>query len=335
MEDSFNNKLDRLLEDAEIIRGSIQPKSVTPEMVGGALVGIVDALEAMPGVDHTPTDTELESIEPGIVADALRKTEQLLTPDEQYQVLKNLGFPTDEAIITKAKELFNVDLYTDVVYKTVLRLVYNAQTGLYDYQVNGSNVVTNLTVSDLQTAIISWPHMQGRSYNYCFANSPLRFAILSGDKDRAPKIIDDHARLFAGSKVEAVFVSGGGGNLSVLKSDTFEGASKLRLITGALNCLNIVPSFAGCASLETLNIKYLNGNISFADSPKLKLDSLQKLVTSARTNTKVITVHPDVYAKLTGDTTNAAAAALSEEELAQWTALIEQAAAKNIQFATA
>ena len=47
-----------------------------------------------------------------------------------------------------------------------------------------------------------------------------------------------------------------------------------------------------------------------------------------------ITVHTDVYAKLTGDTTNAAAAALTEEELAQWMAITEAAAAKNISFAT-
>lgn len=54
-------------------------------------------------------------------------------------------------------------------------------------------------------------------------------------------------------------------------------------------------------------------------------------------NTKEIQVyvHPNVYAKLTGDTTNAAAAALSEEELAEWMALLPLAAEKNIQFASA
>lgn len=32
----------------------------------------------------------------------------------------------------------------------------------------------------------------------------------------------------------------------------------------------------------------------------------------------IIKVHPDIYAKLTGDITNEVAAALSPEELAQW-----------------
>lgn len=50
---------------------------------------------------------------------------------------------------------------------------------------------------------------------------------------------------------------------------------------------------------------------------------------------RVITVHPDSYAKLTGDTTNAAAAALTEEELAQWMQIVTDAAAKKITFITA
>lgn len=55
---------------------------------------------------------------------------------------------------------------------------------------------------------------------------------------------------------------------------------------------------------------------------------------AANTTPITITVHPDVYAKLTGDTTNAAAAALSADELAQWQSLVSAAAAKNISFAT-
>lgn len=47
-----------------------------------------------------------------------------------------------------------------------------------------------------------------------------------------------------------------------------------------------------------------------------------------------ITVHPSVYAKLTGDTTNEAAAALTPEELAQWQQVLTDAVAKNISFAT-
>lgn len=54
---------------------------------------------------------------------------------------------------------------------------------------------------------------------------------------------------------------------------------------------------------------------------------------AANTSTITITVHADVYAKLTGDTTNAAAAALTEEEAAAWRQVLADANAKNISFA--
>ena len=57
--------------------------------------------------------------------------------------------------------------------------------------------------------------------------------------------------------------------------------------------------------------------------------------TTSNTNNYTITVHADVYAKLTGDTTNEAAAALTADELSQWQALLTKAAGKNIAFASA
>lgn len=243
---------------------------------------------------------------------------------------------TDRAIIKKAIELFNVDIRIDAVNKTILRLVYNENTRLYDYKANGTVAVAELTISDLQTAILFWPQMRGRTHANCFANSSLRFAILSGDKDTTPKITDANSSLFAGSKVEAVFVSGGGSNLSNLKSDTFVNAKNLRIITGSLNGNSFTPSFTGCSSLESVNMIYIKNNISFADSPLLSRDSLLEIVTNPRNTTTItITVHPTVYAKLTGDTTNDAYNNLTDAEKEAWTALIETAAEKNIQFASA
>ena len=70
-------------------------------------------------------------------------------------------------------------------------------------------------------------------------------------------------------------------------------------------------------------------------SPLLTLDTMQYLVTNAKNTTPItVTVHPNVYAKLTGDTTNAAASALTADELAQWQALVTTANSKDISFAT-
>ena len=94
-------------------------------------------------------------------------------------------------------------------------------------------------------------------------------------------------------------------------------------------------TFGNCIALEDVRIKNLRSSLSFKDSSKLSLSSLQYLVTNAaNTSSITVTVHPDVYAKLTGDTTNAAAAALTSDELAQWTALASTANSKNISFAT-
>ncbi|MDE6340431.1 MAG: hypothetical protein K2K97_11690 [Muribaculaceae bacterium] len=92
----------------------------------------------------------------------------------------------------------------------------------------------------------------------------------------------------------------------------------------------------GNPKLEYILIAKLTINLPLGEMPKIELECFQYMITKAANTTPItITVHPDVYAKLTGDTTNVAYNNLTDEEKQQWTALIEQAAAKNIQFATA
>lgn len=96
-------------------------------------------------------------------------------------------------------------------------------------------------------------------------------------------------------------------------------------------------AFLGCNKLESLDLRNLKSNLLLSNSPLLKLDSLDSIVTNAANGTTAITitVHADVYAKLTGDTTNEAAAALTADELSQWQALLTKAAGKHIAFASA
>lgn len=92
---------------------------------------------------------------------------------------------------------------------------------------------------------------------------------------------------------------------------------------------------AQSGKLENITVYCTKANVNyrFSDNPKLSFDSVKYMIDNT-TVACTITFHPDVYAKLTGDTTNEAAAALTEEELAQWVAITEAAAAKNISFAT-
>ena len=119
----------------------------------------------------------------------------------------------------------------------------------------------------------------------------------------------------------------------------FSGCAKLKKILTPINFRGkTTNAFAGCAALEEVSLE-LSSDISFADSPKLSYTSVEYFVKhspgwGAPAAGITVTVHPDVYAKLTGDTTNAAAAALSTEEAAQWQQVVTDAAAKNISFAT-
>ena len=121
-------------------------------------------------------------------------------------------------------------------------------------------------------------------------------------------------------------------------NNTFRFCQSLRLIDGTINLSSITGNIHlcdVCPALEEIRIKDLKSNIFFADSPLLSLTSIQYMVdNAANTDAITITVHPDVYAKLTGDTTNSAAAALTASELAAWKQVVTDAAAKKISFAT-
>lgn len=90
----------------------------------------------------------------------------------------------------------------------------------------------------------------------------------------------------------------------------------------------------GFPKLEFFRVQ-IKQSFDVRTSPLLTLDTMQYLVTNAKNTEPItVTVHPDVYAKLTGDTANAAASALTADELAQWQALVTTANSKNISFAT-
>lgn len=88
----------------------------------------------------------------------------------------------------------------------------------------------------------------------------------------------------------------------------------------------LTQMFEGCPKLEWVPIRMLvRRDLDFADSPLLSLAMLQYLLKWANTDTTnqaTITVHPEVYAKL------------SDESNAEWHKVMTDATALNIIFAT-
>ena len=143
-------------------------------------------------------------------------------------------------------------------------------------------------------------------------------------------------RTFSGASVEVVHIE----NLKT--SDAcFRWCSKLEDV--AVYSPNSDSSantgnFEKCVSLKSLGVNVVyRKSFSIGDSPLISLESMQRIVSKTPDTGAAftVTVHADTYAKLTGDTTNPAAAALTPQELAQWMEVLTDAVDKNITFATA
>lgn len=116
-------------------------------------------------------------------------------------------------------------------------------------------------------------------------------------------------------------------------------APKLTKIIGNINLQYCAPTQSydslNAPALTDVSFYHLCNNFGISFLKSISLASMQYMVNnSTATSPITVTVHPDVYAKLTGDTTNAAAAALTSDELAQWQQLVTDATSKNINFAT-
>lgn len=187
------------------------------------------------------------------------------------------------------------------------------------------------------------------SYPLCAHRNPTRQAMFSGTRNKTLFPINTDS--FLGTNYLEAFT--GCHNLVAVKFITasnhpivnisggqnmFKNCESLKYIYGTLvfgSGSSLSGVFEYCQSLEEVRIKNLAKSLQIAQSPKLSLDSLAFMVQYAANTTAItVTVHPDVFAKLTGDTDNEAAAALTEEELTQWSAVLTDALEKNITFAT-
>lgn len=161
--------------------------------------------------------------------------------------------------------------------------------------------------------------------------------------------------------IRTAFPFGGYGNSlgSVALNSTFKNCEKLEVVV--VQCGNFTPlngTFSGCKKLRkvVLNTEYstsfdnaafyqcyaleelsvqaqILSNINLSPCSRLSVASASNITAKGKSGI-TITVHADTFAKLTGDTTNPAVAALTPAELAQWQQILTAATAKNISFTT-
>lgn len=203
--------------------------------------------------------------------------------------------------------------------------VYNEQTGFYE--LNGLTDITEEQMRNIYvytSGAINQNDLSGK-----FSNLPIRTNLpfkansgsYFGDASIGAMFVKNHTIevINIGSTVYPNYIG-----------YAFAQCDKLRKILTVINLNSyslgkpITTMFQGCILLEYVRIQKIRQSILFSNSPLLSLESLQYLITNADNTLAItVTVHADVYAKI------------QDETNADWHALIETAAAKQITFATA
>lgn len=206
--------------------------------------------------------------------------------------------------------------------------VYNEKTGFYEL-----NGLTDITEEEMRTIYLQTHHVTRQtdlsgvfaSANNIRTNYPFKI-------DGGYKQVLCHATFAGCTNIEVVAFTKSINNVfySTRVNYLFQHCRKLKEVIGIIRMDYADPSekyknmFYQCTSLVRVSLRGVKYDISFSDSPLISLESLQFMITSAaNTSPIIVTVHADVYAKI------------QDETNAEWHALIEMAAAKQITFATA
>lgn len=189
--------------------------------------------------------------------------------------------------------------------------VYNHETGFFEL-----NGLTDITYKEALRI-----HRLSKNYlgDYSFARVDAR--TLYPIKTNGGSYEDSYNYAFAlSNSLEVVrFI-----NIPYrLSNSTFYFSTNLRKILGSITISNS-NIFSSCTKLEEVSIYDLSVNLDLKLINKISYTSIKYMIDNAtNTSTITITVHPNVYAKLT------------DQDNAEWYQILIDAAAKNIQFVTA
>lgn len=125
--------------------------------------------------------------------------------------------------------------------------------------------------------------------------------------------------------IEVIYISDKTGMVNSFNSPFYQCRS-LREIMGEIIITPIKQvyfnPFADCRALTTFKLTGVSNNLSLSASPKIDLASMKWMIDNANNTAAItITVHPELYAKLTDET-----------GAPEWYALNQLAASRNIAF---
>ncbi len=280
----------------------------------------------MSSQDKVNLDIAIDDIE--IIKDDVNIIEETKAgKDELSNILGEevINQPLLEEINTVTREEIKKDLFIDLWVKG------------YDCQYDGTKEkpFTCNTVEltyDEAIAVYNTPRfMQYNSGQFSLLNPMVKTIILG--LDRAMGRIEDIRNTFRTPSLVAVRVCIDNPNQITYSPYTdisyaFYGCTNLKKILGIIGFESQTANktdkaFGGCKALEEVKIYHLRSDVSFHSSPLLSFQSLDYIVTNAaNSNAITITVHSNVYAKLTDETN------------IEWNTLLNTAAEKNISFAT-
>ena len=199
---------------------------------------------------------------------------------------------------------------------------YNESTGFFE--LNLLKDITTAQAMDIDALGVPFEQINQR-YNAVGYRAKARTVFRPYEKSNWNFTLNS---CFHGSELESIILPKAriAGNMSM---------SRLRFLYCSTINDNTVTDYM--PNLEIFRCEKLTRGVhSFRQSANLTVDSVSHIVTRIPTATTVtsLPVHANVLAKLTGNTANAAAAALSKEELAKWAEVAHAAAEKNIVFTT-
>lgn len=206
--------------------------------------------------------------------------------------------------------------------------VYNEKTGFYEL-----NGLTDITEEEMRAIYLQTHHVTRQTdLSGVFANANNIRTNYPFKIDGGYKQVLCHATFAGCTNIEVVAFTKSINNVfySTRVNYLFQHCRKLKEVIGIIRTDYADSSekyknmFYQCTSLVRVSLRGVKYDISFSDSPLISLESLQFMITNAaNTSPIIVTVHADVYAKI------------QDETNAEWHALIEMAAAKQITFATA